>query len=384
MESVQACVLTGVGRLELREVPRFEPGPHGVLVEVAAVGLCGTDFHIFSGESNYNLDKRGEPIPLSKEPQILGHEITGIVREVGSAVRVLAPGDRVVIDQGINCASARRAPVCEFCKSGDSHQCEYYAEHGITGLPGGFAKHLSVPAVNCVRVYSGLPPVEAALTEPLGCVLHSSDRAARAEARYALVSKVAARAVRTVVILGAGPAGLLFLQVLRNVLGFQGTILVSEIDPRKRELVETFGGVAVDPLQDDLVEVVLDRTKGRSAEYLIEATGSAQAFAQIPALIRKQATVLLYGIGHGGASLELLNQLQWKEPTCVLSVGASGGFDPDGRPAVYRRALELIESGKVRVGSMISHRYAGLAQIPKAFAGDHRQPGYVKGVVVLA
>ncbi len=381
---MQACLLTDVGRLELRKVYCPAPGPHDVLLEVAAVGVCGTDFHIFSGESNYNLDKRGQPIPLSKEPQILGHEIVGFVREVGSAVRDLAPGDPVVIDQGINCASAHRAPVCEFCRSGDSHQCEHYAEHGITGLPGGFAERICVPAVNCVRIHSDLPPVEAALTEPLACVLHAADRAARAKTRYALVSKVASRSVRTVILLGAGPAGLLFLQVLRNVLGFSGTILVSEIDHAKRALAASFGAVAIDPRADDLVEVVLERTKGRRAEYLIEATGSGQAFAQIPAVIRKQATVLLYGIGHSGASLELVNQLQWKEPTCVFSVGASGGFDADGRPAIYRRALQLIESGKVRVGSMISHRYAGLAKIPAAFAGDHRKEGYVKGVVVLA
>ncbi len=383
MTTMRACVLCGAGRLELRDAERPLPRAHDVLVQVSAVGVCGTDFHIVSGESNYNLDERGEPIPLEVEPQVLGHEITGVVRDKGHAVRDLAEGDPVVIDQGIHCSSARRTPPCEYCRAGDSHQCEHYAEHGITGLPGGFAEYVCVPAVNCVRIHSDLPPVEAALVEPLACVIHASDRAMRAEARYPLVSKVKERGAKTALILGAGPAGLLFVQWLRNGLGFEGTLLVSEPDEKKRALAERFGAETIDPRAVDPVGVVLEKTMGRRAEFLIEASGAGSAFAQIPGLVRKQATVLLYGIGHGGASLELLNPLQWKEPTLVASVGASGGFERDGRPSVYRRALECIESGKVRVTPLVTHRYEGLERIPQAFGGDHERPGYVKGVVEL-
>jgi L-iditol 2-dehydrogenase len=383
MTTMRACVLTGVGRLELRDVERPRPGPHDVLVEVAAVGVCGTDFHIVSGESNYHLDARGEPIPLERAPQILGHEITGVVRERGAAVRDLEPGARVVIDQGIHCASVRRVPPCEFCATGDSHQCEHYAEHGITGLPGGFAELVAVPAVNCVRLRSSLAPAEAALAEPLACVIHSCDRMQRAAARYALAPRSGAEGIRTAVILGAGPAGLLFVQWL-SALGFEGLLLVSEPDARKRELAEGFGAVTIDPRRVRPVDAVLEATQGRRAELLIEASGSGLAFAEIPALVRKQATVLLYGIGHGGASLELLNPLQWKEPTVVLSVGASGAIERDGRPSVYRRALECIESGRVRVAPLLTHRYTGLEHVPRAFGGDAARPGYVKGVVELA
>ena len=169
---MRAAVLVGAGRMELRSVPARPPGPHDVCVRVTAVGLCGTDFHIFEGHSNYHTDERGLPIPLEVAPQILGHEIVGRVEARGDEVRDLAIGDQVVVDQGINCVSARRAARCEYCASGDSHQCAFYREHGITGLPGGLAEFVTVPAVNAIRTDPATPAASAALTEPLGCVVH--------------------------------------------------------------------------------------------------------------------------------------------------------------------------------------------------------------------
>jgi len=83
---MRAVVLTGVNRLKVRDVPSAPPLPHEVRVRVAAVGLCGTDLHIVAGHANYNRDAGGRVIPLSEEPQILGHEIAGIVEDVGRAV----------------------------------------------------------------------------------------------------------------------------------------------------------------------------------------------------------------------------------------------------------------------------------------------------------
>jgi len=147
---MKASVLYDVGRLEIRDVPRPSIAPNEVLVRVSAVGICGTDAHIFAGHANYNTNERGQPIPLSLQPQILGHEITGRIEEVGSAVDDLSRGDAVVVDQGINCVSRGRENLCDYCATGDSHQCELYREHGITGLPGGLAEYLAIPAVNAL------------------------------------------------------------------------------------------------------------------------------------------------------------------------------------------------------------------------------------------
>ncbi|HEV8304368.1 MAG TPA: alcohol dehydrogenase catalytic domain-containing protein [Gemmatimonadales bacterium] len=342
-------------------------------MRVAAVGLCGTDFHIAAGHANYNRDGRGRPIPLGEAPQILGHEIVGVVEAVGPEVRDLAPGDRVVVDQGRSCVSEARSPLCEYCASGDSHQCEFYREHGITGLPGGLAEHLTIPAVNAVRVASDVDAATLALTEPLGCVVHASDVLSRTPARYAHPG--------CIVILGAGPGGLLFVQYLRKVLRFDGLLLVSEPNAKKRALAKRFGAETIDAKTDlEVVEVVEETTSGRRAELLIEATGSGQAFTMIPSLIRKQATVLMYGHGHAGVDLSALNPLQFLEPTLLSPVGASGGHEGDGRPTTYVRALRLIEQGQVDVASMITHRYTSLDAVVRAFAGEHKAPGYVKGV----
>jgi len=369
--------------MEVRDVPVPPLRPDEVRVRVQAVGLCGTDLHIFQGHANYNRDARGRLVPLARSPQVLGHEIAGVVEERGAAVRSLALGDRVVLDQGRNCRSEARDPLCEYCATGDSHQCEHYAEHGITGLPGGFAESIAVPALNAVRLESDLVPALATLTEPLGCIVHSTHLVEHVAARYSLRAADGARRVRTVLIAGGGPSGLLFVQYLRNVIGFDGTLLVSEPNALKRSLAERFGAEALDPGAEDLAEAVRVRTGGRMAELLIEASGVGAVFARIPELIRKQATVLLYGHGHAGQDLSALNGVLFLEPALVASVGASGGFEPDGRPTTYVRALGHLEAGRVEAAPLITHPYESLDAVPSAFGGDHARPDYVKGVITL-
>jgi L-iditol 2-dehydrogenase len=382
---MKACVLCDIARTEVRDVPRPPVPPGHVLLRISAVGICGTDAHIFAGHANYHTDETGRAIPLTAHPQILGHEISGQIEELGSQVRELNPGDRVVVDQGLNCVSARREKLCEYCRSGDSHQCDFYGEHGITGLPGGLAEFIAVPASNVVRLTSKLDMAEAAMSEPLGCVVHSSDAVARAHTRYAIGGGAAEeRRVRHVLICGAGPAGLLFVQYLRRVLGYDGLLLVSEPNERKRKLALHFGADEVlDPRGGGLGQAVRERTGGRGVEYLIEASGQGPVFASIPTLIRKQATVLVYGHGHAGVELSVLNSVMFKEPALVTPVGASGGFEPDGRPSVYTRALRLIENREIEVAGFITHRYKSLDAVQGALAGDMHAPDYVKGVVLL-
>jgi threonine dehydrogenase-like Zn-dependent dehydrogenase len=381
--TMRAAVLVDVARIEVRDVPVQRPAPHEVLVRVEAVGLCGTDLHIVAGHANYNTDRHGRVLPLSVAPQILGHEIAGVIEEVGSAVSDASVGDRVIVDQGRTCVSERLATRCEYCRTGDSHQCEHYAEHGITGLPGGFAELVTVPAANTVRVTTSLPAEQAALAEPLGCIVHSSEMISRAAARYPLGRQGQSHGVRSILICGGGPAGLLFVQYLRNVLRYDGVLLLSEPNPTKRALAERFGAETIDPSRADVVEAVAERTNGHRAELLIEATGSGALFGIIPSLVRKQATILLYGHGHSGVDLGVLNRVQFLEPTFVSPAGASGGHAADGRPLTYTRALELVEDATIDVASLITHRYSSLDAVPAAFAGDHRRPDYVKGVVVL-
>jgi threonine dehydrogenase-like Zn-dependent dehydrogenase len=381
--TMKASVLCDVRRLEVREVPRPVISPYEVLVRTTAVGLCGTDVHIFAGHANYNTNEYEQPIPLTVQPQILGHEIAGVVAETGSAVTDLQPGDRVVVDQGLNCVSRRQEALCEYCATGNSHQCEFYREHGITGLPGGLADFIAVPAVNAIAITAPVEPVEAALAEPLGCVIHSSDMVAGTRTRHVINAPTANARVRSVLICGAGPAGLLFTQYLRNVLGYEGLLIVSDPHECKRTLAENFGANEAIDVGEDVVETVREYTGGKGVEYLIEASGSGEVFRSIPGLICKQATVLLYGHGHFGADVSVLSSILFKEPVLVSSAGASGGFEADGRPSVYARALKLIEQKQIEVAPLITHQYRSLTDVETALASEIHSPEYVKGMIVL-
>ena len=378
---MKAAVLEDVEKMVVRAVPDPEIPPREVAIRVRAVGVCGTDLHLFRGHGNYNLDAQGRPIPLREQPQVLGHEFSGEVVEVGREVKDLEPGDRVLCDQGRNCRSQGRSPLCSYCASGDSHQCEFYGEHGITGLPGALAEFIVMPAVNCLKLPENLPAELGALVEPLGCVLHSSDRAERARCRYTFDGE---ERIKNVLICGAGPAGLLFLEYLRNVKGFEGLILVSDVREKNLELVQQFGGTSVNVARQSLTEAVRELTRGERIHYLIEACGNSVIFEQMPSILRKQGTVLLYGHGHKGRDIGIWGNILFLEPTLVAAVGASGGFDPDGRPATYRQALELVSSGKIRVQSFVTHRYEALEEIHKAFEEDFQRPDYIKGVLNLA
>jgi L-iditol 2-dehydrogenase len=378
---MRAAVLVAPGRMEIRDVPVADPSPTEVLLRVAACGLCGTDFHIFSGHGNYHTDATGRIVPLEESPQILGHEFVGVVEEAGKRVGDLHPGDLVVVDQGRTCVSELR-PLCEYCSTGDSHQCAQYAEHGITGLAGALAEFVTVPAVNAFRVETDRP-ASYALTEPLACIVHSCDMADRAATRYRLRDADSHRVIRSVLIFGAGPAGLLFTQYLRNGLGFDGHIIVSEPNAKKRAFAEQYGATTVDPTAVDLAEAVAELTGGRRAECAIDASGAGAVFTALPQVLRKQGTVILYGHGHAGVDLSVLNNVQFLEPSLISPIGASGNFEHDGRSTTYRRALGLIETGRVDVQSFVTDRYHSLDEVPAAFAGAHHAPEYIKGVVEL-
>lgn len=371
---MQALALVAPRRLEVRELEVPRPALHEVLVKVSHVGLCGTDWHIWSGDANYHCDAAGTPIALEQAPQILGHEVAGVVVAAGDAVQDLDPGDRVVLDQGLNCRSQQREADCIYCAHQSTHQCTHYREHGITGLQGGLAEYICVPAVNAVPVHESVDLGRAVLTEPLACVLHACEWISSAAGRWTLDGSGPYGVPRIVLIIGGGPAGQLFVQVLRKVFGYEGRLLLADPNADKRALAAGFGAEAVED-----AALALEGSDG--AEWILEASGSGPVFAALPGLMRKQATVLLYGHGHGGVGMELLNPIQFREPTFVSPCGASGGFDDDDRPTIYRRALRLIEQGTVEVEPLITHRFAGLEAAIPAFTGEARRNGYIKGVV---
>ncbi len=376
---MKALVLEDVARFEVRDIPSPALGAGDVLIRVGAVGLCGTDLHIFHGFANYHRDQNGQPIPLRQAPQILGHEFCGTVEVVGSDVRKCKPGDKVVADQVLNCHSKGRSPICEYCATGDSHQCAFGEELGITGLPGAFAELVSVPQNNVVLLPAKVSLTKGAVIEPLACVLHASDRMERSTLRYGFDGRYR---IKNVLIMGAGPSGLLFLQYLRNIKRFEGQIFVTDLRESKLALAKKMGGTPLDVRTINLVSEIRKRTGGEMIHYLIEASGAGPVFDVVPVLLRHQASFLLYGAGHAGKDIGCLTHFQVMEINIVTSAGASGGFDADGTPTVYRRAMEYLRDGLIDAESLLSHRYTELADLQRAFQEDSLSDDFIKGVWV--
>lgn len=379
---MKALVLHDAEQMELRDLSPPALRPHEILLQVGAVGLCGTDFHIYEGKANYNFDAAGRCIPLTEQVQILGHEFCGTVADIGSEVRDLKAGDRVIVDQGINCSSRGLSVTqwCEYCASGNSHQCSHYEELGLTGRQGALADFIAVPAVNAIRIESDLSLAEAAWCEPLGCIIHASQVQMKMPARYTFGGE---RPIKSVLICGAGPAGLLFTQYLRKVVGYNRQLIVSEPNEKRRKLAAELGATTIDPGSTDLVSAVQDLTQGERVQYLIESAGVAQLFSQIPGLLRKQGTLMMYGHGHHGADLGVMNSVQFLEPTILSPCGASGAIAANGKPVTHTQALELLSGGLIQVSQLITHQYSSLATVPQAFTQDRFAKDYIKGVAVL-
>jgi len=373
----QALVLEDIQKFAIRELPIPTPTDREVLIQVGAVGICGTDLHIFHGLANYCRDARGLPIPLSSMPQVLGHEFCGWVAAVGNSVRRCKVGDLVAVDQFLSCASLNRLALCEYCESGDTHQCEFGQELGITGLPGAFSQFVAVPETNVLVLPPQFDVARGTLIEPLGCVIHACNRLEKAGTRYSFNGR---HRVRRMLILGLGPSGLLFIQYLRNVMGFDGDLFAADWQETKLDLATQFGASTVNVRNQDLISEIQLRTGGKKLHCVIEATGSGSVFDDMPALLRRQATVLLYGAGHSGRDIGCLTPFQAAEIHLVTSGGASGGFGSDGNPSTYRAAVQALVDGRIEVSPLISHRYQQFVELEQAFTQDFRRAEYIKGI----
>lgn len=131
---MKAALLEDVEKMGVRGVADPLAAPGQAVIRVAAIGVCGTSLHLFRGQGNYNLDPSGQAIPLSVQPQLLGHEFSGEIVEVGRGVDDLKPGDTVLCDQGLNCYSQGRGSLCEYYASGDSQQCSFTANMGASAV----------------------------------------------------------------------------------------------------------------------------------------------------------------------------------------------------------------------------------------------------------
>ena len=177
---MRAAYFLGSRTIETRPLRLRAPGPGPALLRVHACGVCGTDVHIFAG---------GKGSASVTPPVLRGHELSGTVEALGPGVTGLKAGDLVSVDPNIYCGT------CPSCRQGRKQLCRAMEAVGVT-MDGGFADQCLAPAAQCVVLPAGTDPELAALTEPLACCLHGTDRAA-------------IRPGETVLILGGSTIGLM-------------------------------------------------------------------------------------------------------------------------------------------------------------------------------
>ncbi len=338
---MKAMRLEATGELFTREVDKPKAGPDDLLVRVEACGVCGTDRHLFHGE-----------FPCTP-PVTLGHEFSGIVEVVGTAVTGFAVGDRITGDPNIACGR------CSHCVNGRVNLCRNLRAIGIH-RDGGFADYVVVPHRKAFLLPADLDPMHGAFCEPLACCLHGIDLAE-------------IKAGASVVVLGGGVIGLLTVQLAR-LAGATTVILVTR-QASRRSLAEELGATAsVDPAAGDVIAQISGETGivPGGVDVVLECAGVGETVIQATKLVRPGGTAVILGVMPQGEKIAIEPfDLLFREVKLVTSFL---------NPFTHRRAADLIATGKIEVGKLIS-RKVSLDEAPEVVSNPP-QPGEVKVLVV--
>ena len=325
----------GEGNVGLRETDEPQPGPGQVLIAVRAAGICGTDLHIYHDEYP------------TQPPVTLGHELAGDVAAIGEGVTRVAPGDRITTETYFHLCG-----TCRFCRSGKPNLCPERRSIG-SGVDGGFARYVVVPERNVHRLPDGLAFSEAALTEPLACVVHGALE----------LPKVTAGDVA--VVSGPGAIGLLTLQVAR-ASGAAVIVLGTAVDHRRLELACELGATAaIDITTEDASATVQGLTGGWGADIVFECSGAGPAALGLLQHVRRGGQYAQIGLFGKPVAWDL-DQVCMKE----LSVTGSNATVP----SAWRTALRLLGEGQVRTAPLITGAYP-LAGWADAFSTFEKREG---------
>lgn len=262
--NMDAVVFSRMGEYEIttRPIPEIIRDTD-VLVKIMAASICGTDVHIL----------HNPPGVIANEGIILGHECVGEIIEIGSAVKSLKPGERIVADNNLPCGT------CPACQSGHSNLCQNMASMGVH-IDGVFAEYAVFPETALVRISPEVPVEKAIFAEPLNCVMGA-------------MKKLKVMPGDTVLVLGGGPIGQYFTGLMKA--SGAGKVLVSEISDFRKAFAENQGATRViQPNKEDLLEAVLKETNGVGADIVIDAVGVLINDAL--ATVKNGGSILLFGM----------------------------------------------------------------------------------------
>lgn len=326
---MKAAMLYGIKDLRIEDVQAPEIGAGEVLVKIGAATTCGTDLKIF---------QRGYTEKIIKLPTVFGHEWAGEVVEVASDLEWPQKGMRVRAGNSAPCLH------CTMCQKGKYNLCE-----NMIWLWGAYAEYIRVPArmvrVNMQEIPQHVSFEEAAIAEPLACVLHGAE-----EAGVKLGDSVA--------IIGAGPIGLLHLLTAKK-MGARKVIMIDLVDERLEFARKLGADETINSSRQDTLKEVRQLTHGYGADVVVEAIGLPTTWEQAFKLASKGGTVLEFGGCPPGTEVKVdAEKLHYGELKVLGTFHAT--------PLHFRKALDLISSGTINVKPLVTRRMK-LDEIAEAF-----------------
>ncbi|KAK7019036.1 GroES-like protein [Favolaschia claudopus] len=303
---------------EIKQVPIPTYGDDDVLLKVACCGVCGTDGHIHDGEF------------ISKFPLIPGHEAIGTIVEMGKNVKGFSVGDRCVADVGITCED------CFYCRRGQSLLCENFNSRGVT-QDGGFAEYVAYQQKKLYKV-KNLTDEESTLLEPAACAIHGLDK---------LNPPVGVE----VLLLGAGPTGLILAQLLK--LNGASRVVIAANKGIKMDIAKDLNAgdeyIELDRQNPDAQWKKLREDNPYGFDVVVEATGVEKLANESINYVRRGGTLMIYGVYENKALVH------WPpSKVCLSSVMRLRSSAPSRKPTASPRAVAYLDSGKVKVKGMVT------------------------------
>lgn len=315
----------------VREVEIPSPGPGQILIRVAVTAICGTDIHIYE----WNRWAAGANL---KVPGIMGHECSGEVVALGPGVAEFAHGDHISVETHIPCGQ------CYQCLTGSQHICAQLKLFGLH-TDGCFAEYALVPVSVARRLPREIPWETAAVFEPAGVSLHGVERGVVGGQDVAVV--------------GCGPIGL-FSILFARALG-AARIFALDIAPGRLALAEKVGAdVLINPGEEEPARRVLDATRGRGVDLVLESAGSGMALRSAFGYLRKGGRMVLLGLPSGDVPLDISREVVFKEATLM-------GVHGRHMWRTWSMLEGLVGSGRVDFTPILTHRLP-LAQVDQGFA----------------
>lgn len=327
-DKMMAAVLEKPFSIEIKNVNRPKPGPDEALVKVHCIGVCGSDIHY------YEHGKIGRY--EVKSPIILGHELAGVVVEVGDQVTNVAVGDRVAVEPGVTCSR------CDYCKSGRYNLCPDVVFMATPPVDGAWADYVAVRSDFLFPLPDEMSFEEGALLEPLSVGFHAMRR-----------GKVGPQ--DRLLVVGLGPIGLLAIQAAK-LFGVT-EIYASDVVPFRRELALEMGATGViNPLEGDVSEQLAQLSGGKGVDVIIETSGNARAISDTVHTVKRGGRIVFVG-------LPVTNEIPLDIPLLVDSeLDVYGIFRYAN---TYPAAIQALSKNPVDIRKVITHQYP-LEQIKEA------------------